>query len=224
MMVQLLIVEDEADIQELLQNYLETLGCTIYLADDGEQALEIFHQHALDLILLDVMLPKLDGYETCRLIRERSDVPIIMLTALDSEYHQLKGFDLQIDDYITKPFSMPILLRKVEAVLRRTCKMQTTQSIQYKNITLDLDGYRVYMDHQGIDLTRREFDLLKVLLENQGKVLTRQRLLNRIWGYDFYGDERIVDTHIKNIRKKLNTDIIETIRGVGYRIDKEMYE
>ena len=167
------------------------------------------------------MLPKLDGYQVCKAIRAESDVPVIMLTALDSEQHQLRGFDLSIDDYITKPFSMPLLLRKIEAVLRRTTGYHGLRQIVSSNLTLDLDCYKAYVEDRPVELTQREFELLKALLQHQGKVLTRQMLLNRVWGYDFYGDERIVDTHIKNLRKKLNVHDIETIRGVGYRIARK---
>lgn len=217
----ILIVEDDFDIQELLQNYLETAGYKTIVASDGEIALTLFHNTDIDLLLLDLMLPKMDGYCVCEVIRRESDVPIIMLTALDSERNQIKGFDLKIDDYITKPFSMPILLRKIEAVLRRTTRSSVSQKIIYRSLILDLDGYKVYIGDKAVDLTQREFELLKTLLQNQGKVLTRQMLLNRVWSYDFYGDERIVDTHIKNLRKKLEVDYIETIRGVGYRIDSK---
>ena len=220
-MVKILVVEDEYDIRELLQNYLENEGYQVVTASDGEQALEVFRSSHVDLILLDILLPRLNGYEVCRAIREESDIPIIMLTALDSEEDQLKGFDLRIDDYIPKPFSMPVLLRKIGAVLRRTMGDSMSDRIAYKALTLDLEGYKVCISGQIIDLTQREFELLKVLLQNQGRVLSRQTLLNRVWSYDFYGDERIVDTHIKNLRKKLGLDYIETIRGVGYRIDYE---
>ena len=220
-MFQILVVEDEYDIRELLQNYLENEGYQVVTASDGEQALDVFRQSNMDLILLDILLPKLNGYEVCKTIREESDIPIIMLTALDSEQNQLKGFDLRIDDYIPKPFSMPILLRKIDAVLRRTGGKGPSKQIRYKTLAMDLDGHKVYICDQAVDLTQREFELLKTLLQNQGRVLSRQTLLNRVWSYDFYGDERIVDTHIKNLRKKLGLDYIETIRGVGYRIDCE---
>ena len=220
-MVKILVVEDEYDIRELLQNYLENEGYQVVTASDGEQALEVFRSSHVDLILLDILLPRLNGYEVCRAIREESDIPIIMLTALDSEEDQLKGFDLRVDDYIPKPFSMPVLLRKIGAVLRRTMGDSMSGRIAYKALTLDLEGYKVCISGQIVDLTQREFELLKVLLQNQGRVLSRQALLNRVWSYDFYGDERIVDTHIKNLRKKLELNYIETIRGVGYRIDYE---
>ena len=220
-MLRILIAEDDPDIRELLQAYLSEEGYDTVPAMDGERALERFHTGPIDLVLLDVMMPKLDGYGVCRAIRAESDVPVIMLTALDSEAHQLKGFDLRIDDYVTKPFSMPVLLRKVEAVLRRTTGRSGGRQITYRDLVLDLEGYTVCADGNRIELTRREFELLKALLQNQGRVLSRQALLNRVWGYDFYGDERIVDTHVKNLRKKLGGGCIETIRGVGYRIDRE---
>ena len=218
-MKHLLVVEDEFDIQELLQNYLEHAGYQVSVAEDGVQALELFHKGSYDLVLLDLMLPKIDGFGVCEVIRRESDLPILMLTALDSEAHQLRGFDLKIDDYITKPFSMSVLLMKIEAVLRR-CQQPVSKLINYKELVMDLSAYQAFVNDQIIELTQREFDLLSDLLMNQGKVMSRQSLLNRVWGYDYFGDERIVDTHIKNIRKKLNRDYIETIRGVGYRIDK----
>lgn len=172
-------------------------------------------------MLLDLMLPKMDGYALCQAIREQSDVPVIMVTALDSEEHQLQGFRFNIDDYVTKPFSIPVLLQKIRAVLRRTTGHAGDEPICYRNLTLDLEGYQAYLGGIPVDLTRREIALLRTLLENQGRVLTRQMLLNRVWSYDFYGDERIVDTHIKNLRKKLEADYIETVRGVGYRMERE---
>ena len=173
------------------------------------------------MVLLDIMLPKIDGYGVCELIRRESNVPIVMLTALDAEENQLKGFDLQIDDYVTKPFSMPILLRKIAAVLRRTGDgEESANQLLYRDLVLDLDAYRAAVDGEVLDLTSREFELLRELLQNQGRVLTRSVLLGRLWNYDFLGDERIVDSHIKNLRKKLNRDYIETVRGVGYRVEK----
>lgn len=159
----------------------------------------------------------------CELIRKQSQVPIIMLTALNGEEEQIRGLDLQVDDYITKPFSMPILVRKIGAVLRRSSMIpeQEHQTITYKNLVLDMDSYTAVVDGVSFDLTQREFEVLRELLLNQGRVLTRQNLLDKLWKYDFYGDERVVDTHIKNLRKKLGIDFIQTIRGVGYKIDKE---
>ena len=220
-MATILIVEDEFDIRELLEAYLTNEGYKVIAAEDGEEALERFQDESPDLVLLDLLLPGLDGFQVCRAIREESDLPVIMLTALGSEQSELKGFDLRVDDYIAKPFSMPVLLRRVEAVLRRTMKGPAARKLAHRALSLDLDGYKASVAGEQIELTGREFALLRVLLQNRGRVLTRQMLLNRVWGYDFYGDERIVDTHIKNLRKKLGVDYIETIRGVGYRIDWE---
>lgn len=221
-MFRILVVEDDTDIQELLDNHLSGSGYEVVLANDGVEAITCFSQGEFDLVLLDIMLPKIDGYGVCEYIRKQSNVPIVMLTALDSEEDQIKGLDLQIDDYITKPFSMPILKRKIVAILRRTANCKETEKyLHYKNITLDLEGYIAYVDDRNIDLTAKEFEVLREFLLNQGRVYTRQNLLNILWNYDFYGDERIIDTHIKNIRKKVGADIIETIRGVGYRVVKE---
>lgn len=219
-MKRILIIEDEPDIQELLCAYLRDACYETGTAGDGVAALELFRKEKWDLLLLDLMLPKIDGYGVCELVRRESTVPIIMLTALDAEENQLRGFDLQIDDYVTKPFSTQILLRKIAAVLRRTDGETETHQLVYKDITLDLDDYRASVDGRPLDLTTREFGLLRELLQNQGRVLTRAMLLGRLWNYDFLGDERIVDSHIKNLRKKLERDCIETVRGVGYRIEK----
>ena len=222
-MPKILVVEDDFDIQELLQNFLQAANYKVTIASDGVEALSFFANQQYDLILLDIMLPKIDGFTVCELIRKQSQVPIIMLTALNGEEEQIKGLDLQVDDYITKPFSMPILIRKIAAVLRRSTMIpdQEHQTISYKNLILDLDSYSASINGESHELTQREFEVLRELLLNQGRVLTRQNLLDRLWKYDFLGDERVVDTHIKNLRKKLGIDFIQTIRGVGYIIDKE---
>ena len=222
-MKKILVVEDDLDIQELLKNFLQEAGYSIVLANDGVEALSIFSDVQFDLILLDIMLPKIDGFAVCELIRKQSQVPIIMLTALNGEEEQIRGLDMQVDDYITKPFSMPVLIRKIAAVLRRSIisQNQEHQTVAYKNLILDLDSYSALVNGESCELTQREFEILRELLLNQGRVLTRQILLERLWKYDFYGDERVVDTHIKNLRKKLGIDFIQTIRGVGYKIDKE---
>ncbi len=222
-MSKILIIEDDTSIQALLHDFIEEAGHSTVLASDGVEALARFSEQTFDLILLDIMLPKIDGYGVCEVIRQKSDVPIIMLTALESEANQIKGLDMLADDYITKPFSMPVLLRKIAAVLRRSSKQSDApQTIVYKDLTLDLAAYKAYAGESCIDLTPREFEILRELLTHQGRILTRQNLLQTLWKYEFFGDERIIDTHIKNLRKKLGTcDYIETIRGVGYRIDKE---
>lgn len=222
-MQRILVVEDDFDIQELLQNFLQETGYEVDIAGDGVEALSIFIDGKYDLILLDIMLPKIDGYGVCELIRKQSDVPIIMLTALNGEDDQIKGLDLQVDDYITKPFSMPILIRKIAAVLRRSSQgtVESYQSITYGNLLLNCDGYTATMNGNTFELTQKEFEILRELLTHQGRILTRQNLLDKLWRYDFYGDERVVDTHIKNLRKKLGIGFIQTIREVGYKIDKE---
>ena len=222
-MAKILIVEDDLDIQELLQNFLQEAGYEVSIANDGVEAVSLFSTAHYDLILLDVMLPKIDGFTVCELIRKQSQIPIIMLTALSGEKEQIKGLDLQVDDYITKPFSMPVLVRKIAAVLRRSNMIpnQEHQTISYDNLILDFDSYEATVDGISYELTQREFEVLRELLLNQGRVLTRHNLLAKLWKYDFYGDERVVDTHIKNLRKKLGIDFIQTSRGVGYKIDKE---
>lgn len=227
-MYRILVVEDDEDIQKILINYLQESGYEVEQADDGVEAIAKFRAGWFDLVLLDVMLPKIDGFGVCELIRKESDVPIIMLTALEEEEYQIRGLDLQADDYITKPFSAPVLMRKIAALLRRVHKNTgENKQLTYKRLFLDLEGYHVYRltenghDKTEIILTQKEYEMLYVLLINKGIVLTRQRLLNLVWGEDYFGEERIVDTHIKNIRKKLGCNYIHTIRGVGYRIDKE---
>ena len=222
-MQKILIVEDDFDIQEILLNFLQEAGYDVTVTNDGVEALSVFTDNKFDLILLDIMLPKIDGFGVCELIRKQSQIPIIMLTALSGEEEQIRGLDLQVDDYITKPFSMPVLVRKIAAVLRRSNHQKDDKhcTVSYQNLVLDLDSYTAVIDGNAYELTQREFEVLRELLTHQGRVLTRQNLLNKLWKYDFYGDERVVDTHIKNLRKKLGIDFIRTIRGVGYKIDKE---
>ena len=222
-MQKILIVEDDLAIQALLHDFIQEAGYEVTLASDGVEALSYFSERGFDLVLLDIMLPKIDGYGVCEVIRRKSNIPIVMLTALDAEENQIKGLDLEADDYITKPFSMSVLIRKIAAILRRSSQQEDMpHTISYRDLTLDLDGYKVYTAAGTIDLTPREFEILRELLTYKGRILTRQNLLQTLWKYEFFGDERIIDTHIKNLRKKLGTvDYIETIRGVGYRIDKE---
>ena len=217
----ILIVEDEPDIQELLRTYLEDAGYRTAVAGDGVAALSLFHARPFDLILLDLMLPKIDGFGVCELIRQQSQVPIIMLTALDGEDQQLKGFGMDIDDYVTKPFSMPVLLEKIRVILRRRGSADEESRLRYRDLSLDLDTREAMLEERPLDLTAREFELLHTFLAAPGRVFTREMLLAKLWGYDFYGDERVVDSHIKNLRHKLGRDYIETVRGVGYRAAKE---
>lgn len=218
----ILVIEDEPDIQNILKAFLEDAGYSVDVAGDGINGISTFHTNRPDLILLDIMLPGINGYSVLEMLRKESDVPVIMLTALDEEEDQAKGFDLMADDYIVKPFSMKLVLKRVEAILRRVSgEFENLKVLSYKNIQIDTDGYKVFVSGVAVSLTTREFELLRFFFENQGRAFTRENLLNQIWGYDYLGDEKIVNTHIKNIRKKLGVDCIDTIRGVGYRVDKE---
>lgn len=219
-MKHILVIEDDKDIQEMLQFFLEDNGYNVTIADNGIDGITKFHEGDFTLVLLDILLPKIDGYAVCELLRKESNIPIIIITALTSEENQIKGLDLKADDYITKPFSMPILLRKIDAILRRSGNIETTHLLTYKSLSLELDNYQAYVNDLPIDLTKREFEILRELLENQGRVLTREMFLERLWQYEFYGNDRVVDNHIKNLRKKLGVDYVKTIKGVGYRIDK----
>ena len=219
----ILIIEDEESIQNIIKAFLEDAGYTVVLAADGLEGIEQFRANKPDLVLLDLMLPKIDGFAVCEILRKESHVPIIMLTALDDDDSQMKGFDALADDYITKPFSMPVVMKHIEAVLRRAEQGAgvETNILRYKDLTLDTDSFTVLVKDESASLTIREFEILKLLVENQGRVFTRESLLDSIWGYDYFGDEKIVNTHIKNIRKKLGVDYIETMRGAGYKIEKE---
>ena len=220
-MERILVVEDDFDIAEMLQTWLMEAGYGVELAGDGLRALDAFAAGKFDLVLLDLMLPKLDGFGVCEWIRARSDVPVVMLTALDGEEEQLRGYDLRIDDYVTKPFSMPVLLRKIAAILRRCGDREDARRVlTYRDLTLDLDAYRAERDGRDLELTNREFECLRELIQNQGRVMTYQMLVQRIWNYDYLGDERVIYSHIKNLRRKLQADYIHTVRGVGYRVEK----
>ncbi len=220
-MKRILIVEDEPDIQELLCAYLRDAGYETAAAGDGVAALSLFQEQSFDLVLLDIMLPKIDGFGVCEVIRRQSQVPVLMLTALDGEEQQLRGFGLDIDDYVTKPFSMPVLLEKIRVILRRSAGTEEERCLRYRDITICPDNREATLEGRRLDLTAREFELLHTLLSAPGRVFTREMLLAKLWGYDFYGDERIVDSHIKNLRHKLGRGYIETVRGVGYRAAKE---
>ncbi|MEZ3446005.1 MAG: response regulator transcription factor [Lachnospiraceae bacterium] len=228
-MARILIVEDNHDYQELLQNFLENARHEVTAAGDGDRALGLIDALPFDLILLDLMLPGIDGFDICRSIREKYDTPVIMLTALDSESYQMRGYGLQIDDYITKPVSMALLLQKVEAVLRRTmprasqCAQDTSKALHFDTISLDSVTHTVCVGNSPVDFTLREFEILHELMQAPpGSVVTRKTLIEKLWGYDFsISDTRIIDTHMKNIRQKLGVaDCIATVRGIGYRLKK----
>lgn len=220
-MIRILVIEDDLDIQEVLKNYLTAEGYQVIFAGDGAAGLTTFRREQPDLVLLDVMLPLVDGFDVLELIRREAQTPVLMVTARDSLEDQLRGFRLLADDYITKPFDMPLLLCKIEAVLRRAGKGAASPGISYRDLMMDQEGHRVFLAGEEMELTGKEYELLRVFLSNRGRVFTRQGLLDAVWGVDYFGDERIVDTHIKNLRKKLGQDYIQTVRGVGYRMEKE---
>lgn len=220
-MKRILIVEDDPDILEMLNSWLSEAGYSTTMAEDGMEAIDLFPQSQYDLVLLDLMLPKIDGFGVCEWIRKRSSLPIVMLTALDGEAEQLRGYELRIDDYVTKPFSMPVLLHKISAILRRASGSQDSMLVlQYRDLTLNLDAYTAMQEETNLELTIREFECLRELIQNQGRVMTYQMLINRIWNYDYLGDDRVIYSHIKNLRHKLKGDYIQTVRGVGYRVAK----
>ena len=220
-MAKILIVEDNQGTNKAICEYMKEAGHTLFSAFTGSEALKIFREKELDIIVLDIMLPEMSGIVVLHEIRKISNIPVIMLTALDDEYTQSNSFDEMADDYITKPFSPKILLCKIAAILRRrTAENQNQSLLTYKELSMDVDGFHVYQGGNEVVLTSKEFALLRLMIENQGKVFTRQMLLDRLWSDDLEVEDRIVDSHIKNIRKKLNADYIKTIRGVGYRIDK----
>lgn len=221
--MKILLIEDDIEISEMLCSYLIAENFEVVCATDGQKACETFDIGSYSIVLLDLMIPQITGMNVMKYIRQKSTVPIIIISAKDSDSDKTLGLGLGADDYITKPFSMSVLIRKIAAILRRSSQQEDMpHTISYRDLTLDLDGYKVYTTAGPIDLTPREFEILRELLTHKGRILTRQNLLQTLWKYEFFGDERIIDTHIKNLRKKLGqADYIETIRGVGYRIDKE---
>lgn len=216
----ILIVEDERAIQKILVTCLENAHYSTIVASDGMEGYMTFQAEVPDMVILDVMMPRMNGYDLCQLIRKESDVPIIMLTALGSEEDQVKGFDMLIDDYVTKPFSMSLLIKRVEAVFRRKDPRPVNNKLTYKDLTLDLDGYEAYIDGQPVILTTKEFEILRLFLQNPGRVYTRDMIYELLWGDSLLGAEKLINTHIGNIRKKLNRDYILTVRGVGYKLEK----
>lgn len=222
-MKKILVIEDDAMIQELIVEFLNSEGYLVDSACDGLEGFKKFESENYDLVLLDVMMPNLDGFSVCKMIRKKSDVPIIFLTALNEEYDQIKGFDLDCDDYITKPFSFSLLLKRVEAVLRRGSSSNKENTLSFEKIVMNLDTYKVMCDKKEVELTLTEFNLLKFLIQRYPGVVTRDILLDNVWGYDYYVEARTVDVHIKNLRKKIGYEYIKTVKGVGYTLDKSEY-
>lgn len=217
-----LVVDDESRMRKLVKDFLMQKQYKVLEAEDGEQALEIFEreQNKINIILLDVMMPKLDGWSVLRQIRQTSKVPIIMLTARGEEQDELFGFELGVDEYISKPFSPKILVARVEAILKRT-NPKENEVKEYGGIVIDNEGRTVKVDGKQIELSLREYELLKYLLDNEGIALSRDKILNNVWNYDYYGDSRTIDSHIKKLRHKLGKKgkFIETMRGVGYKFE-----
>lgn len=216
-----LIVEDEAAIREILSELLRDAGYEVDEAADGLEGVEKFRAGDYSLVLLDLMLPGLDGYGVCEIIRRESSVPVIILTALDDERSQVKAFELKADDYITKPFSLKLVLMRVEAVLRRSRETRSAPGAEVfrrGDVELDAAGHYVSLNGKDVTLTPTEYALLELFMRNPGRVFTRDNLLSSVWGYDFAGDEKTVNIHIMNLRRKLGAGIIETVRGVGYRL------
>lgn len=216
----ILVIEDDSNIQELIVEFLSAEGYSVESANDGIDGIQAFKKGEFDLVILDVMMPNLDGHAVCKMIRQSSDVPIIFLTALNQESDQVKGFELMCDDYITKPFSFTLLMKRVEAVLRRSAKYNESNILTFEKLSLDLNTYQAFLNNEVIELTLKEFNILKTLIENYPHVVTRENLLDSVWGYDYYGDTRVVDAHIKNIRKKIGVPYIKTVKGIGYSLDK----
>lgn len=219
-MTTILLVEDELEIQKRIQIALIEDGYQVLTANNGEEALQLFDKIDFDIVLLDMMLPKKPGEEVLKTIRQNSNVPIIIISALTDELIQLNAFENQADDYVVKPFSMGILIHKIKALLRRVNAV-TSEVVKVNGLELQVDNYIVTYKQDVLDFTTKEFELLQLLLVNKGKVFSREELLTLIWGYDFYGDARNIDVHIKNIRKKLPFDLIKTVKGIGYRIESD---
>ena len=221
-MAKILIVEDEKRMQSIIVEYMQKGGYTCITADDGVEALTILKSNNIDLMILDIMMPYLDGFSVCRVSREMTNIPIIILTAKGEEEDKLKGYEYGADDYITKPFSFNLLIKRVEAILRRSNKTINDKFIVFEKLKLDLNTYIAEIDGEPIELTLKEFNILKALIEKYPQVITREGLLDSIWGYDYYGDTRIVDAHIKNIRKKISLPYIKTVKGIGYTLEKDI--
>ena len=219
--LKILVVDDEARMRKLVKDFLSVKGFTVLEASNGEEAVDLFfEQKDIALIILDVMMPKMDGWETCRTIRKYSQVPIIMLTARSEERDELQGFNLGVDEYISKPCSPKILVARVEAILRRSNAV-SSDLIEIGGIRIDKAAHQVTIDGQNIDLSYKEFELLTYFVENQGIALSREKILNNVWNYDYFGDARTIDTHVKKLRSKMGEkgDYIRTIWGMGYKFE-----
>ncbi len=222
--IKILVVDDESRMRKLVRDFLTKSGYEVLEAGDGSEALDIFfdeHNSDIALLILDVMMPKMDGWQVCKEIRQYSKVPIIMLTARSDERDELQGFELGVDEYISKPFSPKILVARVEAILRRTNQLGDDGKLEAGGIVIDKAAHQVTIDGQNIDLSYKEFELLSYFMENQGIALSREKILNNVWNYDYFGDARTIDTHVKKLRSKMGAkgDLIKTIWGMGYKFE-----
>lgn len=218
-MKKILVVDDEWKIRKLIKDYLVGEGYSVDEAGDGEEGLELFFQTTYDIVILDIMMPKIDGWSVCRKIREESQVPIIMLTARADESDQLFGFELETDEYMIKPFNPKLLVAKVKALLRRDGKIVDKTYLEFGDLVIDTSKREVKLGDVVLELTPKEYDLLYFFIENKGLALSREKILNSVWGWDYFGDSRTVDTHIKRLRKKIGDNFIQTVRGFGYKFE-----
>ena len=218
----ILVVDDETRMRKLVRDFLVRSGYDVVEAGDGNQALDIFFEKKdIALVILDVMMPVMDGYAVCREIRSYSKVPIIMLTAKSEERDELMGFQLGVDEYISKPFSPKILVARVEAILRRTNQLEAEQKLESGGIVINKSAHSVTIDNKSVELSYKEFELLSYFLENEGIALSREKILNNVWDYDYFGDARTIDTHVKKLRNKMREkgELIKTIWGMGYKFE-----
>ena len=218
----ILVVDDETRMRKLVRDFLVRSGYDVVEAGDGNQALDIFFEKKdIALVILDVMMPVMDGYAVCREIRSYSKVPIIMLTAKSEERDELMGFQLGVDEYISKPFSPKILVARVEAILRRTNQLEAEQKLESGGIVINKSAHSVTIDNKSVELSYKEFELLSYFLENEGIALSREKILNNVWNYDYFGDARTIDTHVKKLRNKMGEkgELIKTIWGMGYKFE-----
>ena len=220
--LKVLVVDDESRMRKLVRDFLTKAGYDVLEAGDGEEALEIFFkQKDIALIVLDVMMPRMDGWQVCREVRAYSAVPVIMLTARGDEQDELQGFQLGVDEYIVKPFSPKILVARIEAILRRSSRQNEESTLECGGIEIDKAAHQVFIDGQPIDLSYKEFELLTYFVENRGIALSREKILNHVWNYDYFGDARTIDTHVKKLRSKMGEkgELIKTIWGMGYKLE-----
>ncbi|WP_161842923.1 response regulator transcription factor [Candidatus Enterococcus huntleyi] len=215
----ILLVEDDYSIRQSIKSGLEEEGYKIIEAEDGEEAITLFSQNEIHLVLLDIMLPKLRGEAVLKTIRQTSEVPVLIISALNDELIQVETFKNRVDDYVVKPFSLNILSYKIKSLLRRVYGEEAGKVV-YKHLTLIPKNYEAYLAGEPLQLSAKDFDILQVMLSNQGRVYEREELITLVWGYEYYGDIRNIDVHIKNIRKKTWSDLIRTVKGVGYKIEK----